>query len=76
MPTETTISRSLAPSASFSLRTSRTFRIGALSAGIGPPLAWPQRGEWSGDSVADSESVLTTLNRVAGFARNTQLFGA
>jgi hypothetical protein len=34
------------------------------------------KGEWSNDSVADSESVLTTLNRVAGFARNTQLFGA
>jgi hypothetical protein len=27
-----------------SLRTSRTFRIGTLSAGIGAPRAWPQRG--------------------------------
>jgi hypothetical protein len=30
--------------ACLNLRTSRTFRIGALSAGIGSPLAWPKRG--------------------------------
>jgi hypothetical protein len=30
--------------ACLNLRTSRTFRIGALSAGIALPLAWPKRG--------------------------------
>src|SRR5205807_10056234 len=38
------ICRSLTPRACFNRRTSRTFRIGALSAGIGPPLPWSQRG--------------------------------
>src|SRR4051794_24484417 len=43
-PVVMAICRSLTPRACRNLRTSRTFRIGALSAGIGPPLAWPQRG--------------------------------
>ena len=43
-PIETAICPLARAKACFSLRTSRTFRIGALSAGIGPPLAWPQRG--------------------------------
>ena len=37
-PVVIAICRSLTPSACLNLRTSRTFRIGALSAGIGPPL--------------------------------------
>jgi hypothetical protein len=41
-PIVTAICRSLTPRACLNLRTSRTFRIGALSAGIGPPLAWSQ----------------------------------
>jgi hypothetical protein len=38
------------------LRTSRTFRIGALSAGIGPP-SHGCKGRLVRDSIADSESV-------------------
>ena len=42
-PVVIAICRSLTPSACLNLRTSRTFRIGAPSAGIGPPLTWLQR---------------------------------
>jgi len=38
IPTDCAITRALAPHAYFKRRTSRTFRIGNLSAGIGPPL--------------------------------------
>src|SRR5882757_8075767 len=38
IPTDRAITRSLAPQAYFRRRTSRTFRIDNLSAGIGPPL--------------------------------------
>ena len=79
MPTETAISRSLAPSACFSLRTSRSFRIGALSAGIGPPLAWPQRtvvrrfGRRQRERFDHpQQGGRLTSESVAGFPRNTQ----
>src|SRR6516165_9068116 len=39
IPTDRAITRSLNPQAYFRRRTSRTFRIGNLSAGIRPPLA-------------------------------------
>src|SRR4029077_5572537 len=43
-PVVMAICRSLTPRACRNLRTSRTFRIGALSAGIGPPLALAAKG--------------------------------
>ena len=77
MPTVIAICRSLTPRACRSLKTSRTFRIGALSAGIRPPLAWPQRGLVR-DSIAVFESVRPVSTGggrlqsewVAGFHRN------
>ena len=54
-PIVTAICRSLTPRACLNLRTSRTFRIGALSAGIGPPLHG-RKGRLVRDSIADSES--------------------
>src|SRR5262245_28954222 len=42
-PVASAIRRSLSPQACFNRRTSRIFRIGALSAGIGPPLASAQK---------------------------------
>src|SRR5439155_5554928 len=60
---------SLTPRACFSRRTSRTFRIGALSAGIGPPLAWSQRGAGPRFDRRLRE-LQAGLNRVAGFNRN------
>src|SRR5215468_10997856 len=69
MPTVTAICRSLTPRAWRSLKTSRTFRIGALSAGIRPPLAWPQReaGPRFDRRLRERQA---GLNRVAGFDRN------
>ena len=46
-PMATAICRSLTPRACRSLRTSRTFRIGALSAGIGPPPCMAAKRGWS-----------------------------
>src|SRR5438876_2737615 len=43
IPTDWAITRALAPQAYFRRRTSRTFRIDNLSAGIGPPPAGSQR---------------------------------
>src|ERR1044071_710306 len=69
MPTVTAICRSLTPRACRSLKTSRTFRIGALSAGIRPPLAWPQRraGPRFDRHLRERQA---GLNRVAGFDWN------
>src|SRR4051794_41793309 len=64
-PVVMAICRSLTPMACLNLRTSRTFRIGALSAGIGPPLAWPQRGPRLRFDRRHRE-LKTRLNRVAG----------
>ena len=55
IPTVMAICRSLTPRACRSLRTSRTFRIGALSAGIGPPWLG-RKGRLLRDSIADFES--------------------
>ena len=68
-PVVIAICRSLAPSACRNLRTSRTFRIGALSAGIGPPLAWLQRAPRPRFDRRHRE-LQTGLNRAAGFNRN------
>src|SRR5437660_10916450 len=76
-PTVTAICRSLTPRACRNLRTSRTLRIGALSAGIGPPLAWPQRQTASAIRSPTSRA-LDRLNQggrlqaewVADFRRN------
>src|SRR5713101_2718796 len=68
-PVVVAICRSLTPRACRNLRTSRTFRIGALSAGIGPPLAWPQRGSRPRFDRRHRE-LQTGLNWVAGFDRN------
>src|SRR5713101_4919249 len=68
-PTVMAICRSLTPRACFNRRTSRTFRIGALSAGIGPPLALPQRGPRPRFDRRLRE-LQAGLNRVAGFDRN------
>src|SRR3954469_7244084 len=67
-PVVMAICRSLTPRACRNLRTSRTFRIGALSAGIGPPLAWPQRGPRPRFDRRHRE-LQTGLTRVAGFDR-------
>ena len=67
-PIVTAICRSLTPSACLNLRTSRTFRIGALSAGIGPPLAWPQRAPRPRFDRRQRE-LQATPTRVAGFDR-------
>ena len=68
-PVVTAICRSLTPRACLNLRTSRTFRIGALSAGIGPPLAWPQRRCRPRFDRRHRE-LQAGLTRVAGFDRN------
>src|SRR5271168_4118805 len=44
IPTDRAITRSLAPQAYFRRRTSRTFRIDNLSAGIGPSVARIAKG--------------------------------
>src|SRR5579872_5337145 len=68
-PIVTAICCSLTPRACRNLRTSRTFRIGALSAGIGPPLAWPQRAPRPRFDRRQRE-LQTAPPRVAGFNRN------
>jgi hypothetical protein len=68
-PVVRAICRSLTPRACLNLRTSRTFRIGALSAGIGPPLAWPQRRRRPRFDRRHRE-LQAGLTSVAGFDRN------
>ena len=68
-PVVMAICRSLTPRAYLNLRTSRTFRIAALSAGIGPPLAWPQRAPRPRFDRRQRE-LQAGLTRVAGFNRN------
>jgi hypothetical protein len=69
IPIVTAICRSLTPRACLNLRTSRTFRIGALLAGIGPPLAWPQRASRPRFDRRQRE-LQAALTKVAGFNRN------
>src|SRR3954447_12735270 len=57
------------PRACLNLKTSRTFRIGALSAGIGPPLAWSQRRPRPRFDRRQRELQIG-LTGVAGFNRN------
>jgi hypothetical protein len=59
-PTDTSICRSLRPSACFNLRASQIFRIGALSAGIGLTSCIAAKEPACRDSCADTESVRTT----------------
>ena len=68
-PMASAIRRSLSPQACLSRRTSRIFRIGALSAGIGPPLHH-RKGAACRDSFADSESRRPALKGVADFDQN------
>src|SRR5581483_11694428 len=51
------------------LRTSRTLRIGALSAGIGSPLAWSQR-ETASAIRSPTARASHRLHSMAGFDRN------
>jgi hypothetical protein len=68
-PVVMAICRSLTPRACLNLRTSHIFRIGALSAGIGPPLAWPQRAPRPRFDRRQRE-LQAAPTRVAGFNRN------
>ncbi len=55
MPTDRAITRSLVPQAYLRRRTSRIFRIGNLSAGIGPPPCEPQKGATLPGQTADDD---------------------
>ena len=68
-PTDTATSRSLRPSACFSLKASRIFRIGALSAGIGPPLLQCKGGRVP-RFVRRQRERQAHPKRVAGYDRN------
>src|SRR5262245_52080319 len=59
-PIARAIRRSLSPQAYFKRKTSRIFRIGALSAGIGAPLDWQAKGAPCRDSFTDTESFKIT----------------
>ena len=69
IPTDRAITRSLAPQAYFRRRTSRTFRIDNLSAGIRPPFATRKRRTLPG-SDCRQRSPPHPINRVAAFVRN------
>src|SRR5258706_6087490 len=62
IPTDRAITRSLAPQAYFRRRTSRTFRIDNLSAGIRPPFANRKRRTLPG-SDCRQRSPLHPINR-------------
>src|SRR4029079_6521026 len=68
-PTDMAICRSLRPSACFSLKASRIFRIGALSAGIGPPLL-QRKGGRVPRFVRRQRERQAHPKGVAGFDRN------
>src|SRR5215468_1026349 len=68
IPTDRAITRSLAPQAYFRRRTSRTFRIDNLSAGITPPLRIAKGGTLPG-SDCRQRSPLHPINRVTAFVR-------
>src|SRR5271163_2461870 len=59
IPTDRAITRSLAPQAYLRRRTSRTFRIDNLSAGIGPPVARIAKGGPCPAQTADNAPCLT-----------------
>src|SRR5437016_8549599 len=59
IPTERATTRSLTPQAYFRRRTSRIFRIGNLSAGIRPPIAWTAKGGPCPVQIADNLPHLT-----------------
>src|SRR5579871_3410645 len=59
IPTDRAITRSLAPQAYFRRRTSRTFRIDNLSAGIGPPVARIAKGGPCPAQIADNAPRIT-----------------
>src|SRR5438552_3528223 len=59
IPTDWAITRALAPQAYFRRRTSRTFRIDNLSAGIGPPPAGSQRERPCPVQIADNGTRFT-----------------
>src|SRR6266567_657624 len=69
IPTDWAITRALAPQAYFRRRTSRTFRIDNLSAGIVPPPAGSQR-ETLPRSDCRQRNPLHPIHRVAVFDRN------
>src|SRR5579883_120652 len=68
IPTDRAITRSLAPQAYFRRRTSRTFRIDNLSAGIRPPFA-NRKGSTLPGSDCRQRSPNHPINRVAAFVR-------
>src|SRR5436305_15292277 len=69
IPTDCAITLELAPQAYFRRRTSRTFRIDNLSAGIGPPPAGSQRERPCPVQIARQRNPLHPIHRVAAFAR-------
>src|SRR5713101_9485406 len=69
IPSDRAITRSLDPQAYLRRRTSRTFRIDNLSAGIRPPLA-NRKGGPCPAQTADNVPRLTLQNKVAAFVRN------
>src|SRR6266851_4645590 len=68
IPTDRAITRSLAPQAYFRRRTSRTFRIDNLSAGIRPPLA-NRKGGPCPAQTADNAPRITPSTGVVAFVR-------
>src|SRR3954464_5181498 len=69
IPTDREITRSLTPQAYFRRRTSRIFRIGNLSAGIGPPIASTAKGGTLPRSDCRQRPPSHPINRVAAFVR-------
>jgi hypothetical protein len=70
IPTDWAITRALAPQPYFRRRTSRTFRIDNLSAGIGPPPAGFAKGATLPRSDCRQRNPLHPIHRVAAFDRN------
>src|SRR5262245_58606440 len=71
IPTDRAITRSLAPQAYFRRRTSRTFRIDNLSAGIvASPLCWNRKGATLPRSDCRQRPPPHPIHRVAAFDRN------
>src|SRR6266702_150547 len=69
IPTDREITRSLTPQAYFRRRTSRIFRIGNLSAGIGPPIASTAKGGTLPRSDCRQRPPSHPINRVTAFVR-------
>jgi hypothetical protein len=70
IPNDRAITRALTPQAYLKRRTSRTFRIDNLSAGIGPSPCSNRKGMTLPGSDCRQRAPLHPINRVAAFVRN------